>query len=40
MSETYFDKYFWQGVVQGVFFTLVAFFSGYGVMAAIRDGFL
>lgn len=36
----YFDKHFWIGVVQGVFFTFTAFFTGYGVMAALRDGFL
>ena len=40
MSETYFDKYFWIGVVEGFAFTVIAFFSGYGVMSAIRDGFL
>ena len=40
MNETYFDKTFWTGVVQGVTFTFVAFFTGYGVFAALRDGFL
>lgn len=36
----YFDKVFFQGVFSGVAMTFLAFFAGYGLFAAMRDGFL